>query len=1163
MRNLKIVMAVMLAVVFGCTEDRVLRTALKPEDQVIAKKLIDEEALFLYTPTNLETSRTARYGQAYQLGQAEVVKFQINEFTLDVVAVERDSRFADNVTNNKLIMSIPIQHVDYRCQDDAYGECIGNEVEDDRIPFSEKKYIRPNFEDITNIETQFFESEFAGRDSCYSLEATDVESRSFAKNEINFVLQRHYKDNLYFFCLMGTDTSNWNNLNWSAKTGYSFVRLDEVASADYEPAVYDPSWERTFGFFTALDYKLDLDGNRTQDLENQYIKRWNPNRKEIVYNLSESFNKPENAVLKKVTYEAFDQMNKDLASAGVKFRLKIKEYSPDVDPHDLRNTMLVLVDDPLANSILGYGPSTANPLTGEVVSARTIMYGGVIKQFIKLSYDEIIYDLANGQDMSGSSGASSEGQITLQALAERLQQGQEVMHQPHSKVEAQALANQIGVGSPDQWVPEFTNQVTRVPQHTEQDIAEYVARTDQSDYIYRLAKQNRYPSEMIEFGEINQDIMTSLLSEVGELKRWVELSQAQRQKVLDILLPYAWVPTLVHEVGHNLGLRHNFSGSEDEDNYYSHDELVEKGVASSGDSVPYSSIMDYPRSDLNALRTFGKYDLAALRFGYTSTVEDANGKMMVVDPGTDRDTGITEELKFYQYCSDEGIAPNPTCNPFDEGSGYKAVAESIIHSYKERYFSRNLRNERANFSTLSDHNYLFRVRRTMRSLRLFYETYESFVRENQLTPEDVQEIPFLVELDETVTMIAQFFLEVIATPDTTCVISEKATGNLSVVPIEIFAPFQRNFNKDCRDLSLVDAFEVVGEAGRSVNSYKLPSNPNVFADQIDVRGTWVDKLVAVEMLFNRTLGSSIQDEIQGNLFDHPGARQVIGQFFNGLMNNQLTVPTEVRLYGSQETAEVPLRVDLAGEQYEIHRGDLSLVNFYLGVPFENQYLPELFATKVRQGIAQGSDSISQGLLKTALRVHDGSKTPLEAGAAITGLDGDRVFAYPESSLSFGLIANKERSEFYEASGATREILQNVLVVRQDAEQRAREAANSGDQVPDEKVAGEVGEPGDPILVDGPNGNQPSGGAVAGDDGADVEVVDGGEAGSSPTDGGGEGDTVPSPSLSPEEIIAEVRATLPDVIKPLFDRGAQDIQQYLENPTASEYYTRILRKLVSK
>ncbi|MEZ9418046.1 zinc-dependent metalloprotease, partial [Vibrio sp. 10N.286.49.E1] len=71
--------------------------------------------------------------------------------------------------------------------------------------------------------------------------------------------------------------------------------------------------------------------------------------------------------------------------------------------------------------------------------------------------------------------------------------------------------------------------------------------------------------------------------------------------------------TLIHELGHNLGLRHNFMGSTDETHFYTEAELAQSKIGHLDKPAAYSSIMDYGASIFDELLTFGKYDKAALR----------------------------------------------------------------------------------------------------------------------------------------------------------------------------------------------------------------------------------------------------------------------------------------------------------------------------------------------------------------------------------------------------------------------------------------------------------------------------------------------------------------------------------------------------------------------
>ncbi len=1077
----------------------------------MAKSDIDQDALYLYAALGQESSRTSQYGRAFQVGDSQVVKLQINEFSLDVVAVERDPRFQDNAVNSKLLISIPIQHVDYRCQDDAYGECIGNEVENDRIEWNQKKFIKPDFAKADIIDSNFSAAFLEEYNGCYDLEKTEVTTRKLDSQSLQFTLKRDYQDRLFFFCLRNQDTSNFTNLNWTESTSYSLVKLDSVASKDYKKAVYHPDWIGNFGFFEINDYKLDVDGGSTQDGEVKYMQRWNPNRTTIDYYLTENFNKPENQVIKSATYESFKRINAGLAEAGAKFRLNLKEPDASKKPDDLRNSMVVLVEDPVAGGVIGYGPSITNPLTGEVVAARTMMYAGAIKKFVRYTYEDILREhqkqLMEAEAENQPQSLAAQAASVAAKLQEMASDKESLNLASATKQEAiSMLADKTNI---DLSLPILED---RTPKLSETDIEKFIHQEASRDFLSQLSQENKYPAELLEFGDISQDLIEEMVIKVGELKPWEQLSTAQKQDAIDVLIPYVWVPTFVHEIGHNLGLRHNFSGSEDGDNFYSNEELKQKGLPVSTKNVPYSSVMDYPKSEVNALRTLGKYDVAALRFGYSESVEVADGSLQKVNPAE----ASVLELKAYNYCSDEGQAPNPTCNPGDEGVTSKEIAQSLIDRYKEAYAQRNFRRGRANFSGFDDDSYLRSVARTFNLLRLFYERYESLVKDFDLSQEDIDSIEFVKEIDETVEMVADFLIEVIATPDMTCIVFDTQSGGLQLAPISIFPTFAHDMSRDCSKLQLNEQFVVVGEAGKHLNSFKLRSNPNRFADQIDVRGSWIDKAYAMRTLFRRTMGSTIHDDYNGNFLDHPKSAPKVLGFLQGLLTNDVVAPIEVRFFDGR-VQQVNLGNNLDDDNLEIPAAELPLVNMMMGLPYENLHLPEVLTEMLMDGIHSGSSSEANDNFIGQLEVHrvkpnGSSEEYIEVEAR-----GQRLFVHQDSAVAGAVAISAQRAEFYEGTGLDLARLQEIMDLIAAHSQAGGPLAQQNliNAAFDEAVAAI--------------------GAEAEDEVEEPQV----------------------PEMSPvEKAISE----LTPIEKAVFDIGAGPLQAYLSNPTSSTYYKRILLSL---
>lgn len=381
---------------------------------------------------------------------------------------------------------------------------------------------------------------------------------------------------------------------------------------------------------------------------------------------------------------------------------------------DLRFSLLAYVNEPHRASPLGYGPSAADPLTGEIIAGNAFIYGAGLetvstfgRDIVRLLNGDITEaDIAEGapveewvarltNEMSGRSTRTAHNHV-VQVDGHDLDRINAAMDfswarsgqrpresaapiSPAQAVErvnaarrrlasAGAFGDGINRGDAalarlrgtdiEAWMtsPEMLAMAGIDPGTPIDDevlaAASPLRAMGIQNMIERLRLRDRVQQHQgVDWGEFADEGLLGLAREItrkaanGEPMTWqgVDYHFANEDGSIDydavrtMLRHPIMSGLLLHEVGHTVGLRHNFSGSYDALNYHPKywelrndgnmqprmfDPLTDAEIDGRIYEYSYSTVMDYGHnfvvSDAHGL---GHYDYAALKMGYGDLIE--------------------------------------------------------------------------------------------------------------------------------------------------------------------------------------------------------------------------------------------------------------------------------------------------------------------------------------------------------------------------------------------------------------------------------------------------------------------------------------------------------------------------------------------------------------
>jgi hypothetical protein len=399
---------------------------------------------------------------------------------------------------------------------------------------------------------------------------------------------------------------------------------------------------------------------------------------------------------------------------------------------DLRYSFIHWVDRPQVQGPLGYGPSSADPETGEIISAAAYLYGAALDVYAKFAVDSV--QLANGQlsiddllsGRSISDVLAESGKASKAFKAEKMTDAAKAMIQSRMKA--------LGP-TPDDRLKKVAAGIDDQPLNSiKGTTAEKLLLND--DVLPAVIAGYR-PGDAVPSNVFDQAMgMPWLSSQAREQRRQRFQTLAQRNCIYmaefadDAILGTALELDKMHltpdemfkelrvrifrgltdhEVGHTMGLRHNFAASTDAlnyaDEYWNIRAQYQSDTWDSDHKISeyaYASVMDYGARFNSDIQGLGKYDTAAIRFGYGQMID-------LIEQSTESAlTGLRNDITLWDYTNlpilTGGASANDASN-FSSAATTVAPYQVFIDSWTTQF--RQLAQNKGQVTVLPERPYKF------------------------------------------------------------------------------------------------------------------------------------------------------------------------------------------------------------------------------------------------------------------------------------------------------------------------------------------------------------------------------------------------------------------------------------------------------------------------
>jgi hypothetical protein len=391
--------------------------------------------------------------------------------------------------------------------------------------------------------------------------------------------------------------------------------LSELSESDYKPRVAD---DRIGYFLTAKKDWARPHEDKT--LFDRYIHRWRLRKAEPDREVSDV--QPDDQIVfyiektvpvryRRYVREGILGWNKAFEKAGLRNAIAVRQQSDqqfaDYDPEDVRYNFFRWI---VSGRSFAMGPSRANPLTGQILDADIIMDDSMVRVWMA------------------------------------------------------RYAQQSAKGPAAEYDPQLEEFLSRNPQWRFIPLEERLLPESTS---YAGVDQSWEPELLKKLAQMNPNICTYASGKAHELAFGCAVLEAagagdRREEFIGQMIR----EVVTHEVGHTLGLRHNFKAS----SWLPLEEIMRNTDA---DKPTCASVMDYTpamfavdaKNQANFIGTsIGPYDEWAIEYGYRVPDKGQNEQEML------KTIAARAAQAGLDYATDEdagALGPDPLVNLYDNG----------------------------------------------------------------------------------------------------------------------------------------------------------------------------------------------------------------------------------------------------------------------------------------------------------------------------------------------------------------------------------------------------------------------------------------------------------------------------------------------------------------